>query len=347
MVRRSGRCLFSHASAHKDLCAVTRILSAMCAATGVRLEWGELCSKIEGTFRDGLPVKAGLEEALGDAYPAHMPRRAGGNPVWEVAYADIAPAPRRSMLDHSNVARVELHNTAHRFHLLAREPVELPDPANSPGGPTDDVMQIDVSKKGVFWHHVNQNLLNNATGNIVRDIAASFRDTMILCAENAIHDCLEVVGIDKQLLPPVYTGNARESRDVKSKDVISRNDIVCAARTIVKENPHVEFPGDIVCMISPIQATHLFAEYPLDVSHGIGGIDVIVSPAVGLIQSDEPHTALVAAKGSVGVALSGLEIKIVRTDDGVGLGAQFSVGAALSPHMAVKVVSGSGGYGAV
>ena len=155
----------------------------MCAATREGLEWGELCDKIEGTFRGSLPVKIGLEEALGDAYSAHMRRGAGSNPVWEVAYADIAPAPRRSMLDHSHVAMVGSHEPHHRFHLLDRTPKVPQDPENVSNIPTDGEMRIDVTRMGTFWHHVDHALLGAATGNIVRDAAVSFRDTMILCAE--------------------------------------------------------------------------------------------------------------------------------------------------------------------
>ena len=318
----------------------------MCAATGVRLEWGELCDKMERAFRGNLPVEIGLRGLLGDAYDAHMPRRADGNPVWEVAYADIAPAPRRSMLDHSNVAMVGSHEPHHRFHLLDRMPQAPQDPENVSNIPTDGEMRIDVTRMGTFWHHVDQNLLGAATGNIVRDAAVSFRDTMILCAERAIHGRLRAAVAGSGLLPSVLAGVAQGYDDVKITDTIGRNDIVYAAQEIVKATPQVAFPGDIVCMISPIQAMHLFAESSLDVSHGIGGIDVIVSPAVGL-DPTALHTALVAAKMSIGVAMSGLEVQIARTNDGIGLGAQFGVGANILPHMAVKVVSGGGGHGAV
>jgi len=71
----------------------------------------------------------------------------------------------------------------------------------------------------------------------------------------------------------------------------------------------------------------------------VSGIGLVTSPAVRFGRSHDRYMGVVAARRSIRVALSRIEVEAVRQKRGTSIKARYSMGVDVEPGMAAKIFS--------
>lgn len=261
-----------------------------------------------------------------------MQTRRGGR-VWLARHDDMGRGHRRSALGCARVAGSDLGAGSAERHVVLGRPV----PPGGQGGPpeaTCGLARVSTADRELY-HYVERAALKAAGDGLVADIAASFYGEIALDVEASLHG--GITGEDESRLARVVRLPRPGSRGMR-EELLSADWIDDAAGDIIRGSPDVPYPGGLMCMVSPVQAMQLSAKSH-DGRPRAGGIHTVVSPVVDSGSQPDRYEAIVAAKRSVLVALSMVEIGAERVGDGTMLTARYSVGTSIDPAQAAKVVS--------
>lgn len=277
-----------------------------------------------------------IREELGkDEYEEMQTQRESR--VWLVDHADMGCGSRRTALDCAYVAGADLHGKFAEHHVsLARPMVSTNYSGDFPPEVTCGIARIETTDHKLA-HYIDRKALKAAPGGLMAYIVASFYAEIALRVEKSIHREL-ARGDESRLLAAMEMVRHGDRMSIRQEDPLSAEKIADAASTIIKHNPHVPYPQGLACMVSPAQAMQLPAS-TANGRPGVHGIDTIVSPAVKFDDDRDCYEAMVAAKGSILVALSRIEIAADRVGDGTMLTVRYSSGVSIDPHQTVKVRS--------
>ncbi len=299
-------------------------------------EWDEICQVITDAFSNDKPVWEELVKQVGSTVGEidHQPK---GDSVWHLDISRIMPKPHRSVLDYARVARPRPGESWRRIVP------DAPRPAQALQGGSQDARSCYTIMTGAprhwsMWHQVSRNDMAGNPQNVARDLLASIRDGVIAVVENLVHTSL-INTSDLALADTLHIQNQANSRKVDGKNMLGGNDLLGVARTIVDNSVGVEFPGGVFCVMTPRHAIQLLEGGDLRVdSMDVNGMDVVVSPAFWGGTDIGGGSALVAARDSVSVALSGLEVRMEQAEHVCRIGAQFSAGASIDPKRSARVI---------
>lgn len=262
------------------------------------------------------------------------------SPVWLVPFARITPPPRRSVLGYAEVSEIDPRHAAWRR-------VAPPRPAPGSAGPEDDLRQgaWTTEAGSCELRSLLQSVPRDAASlegrNIVRDAFASMRNEALADVEREVRKSLAGVKGDG-LAYELHLQNTRQGSDEKAS--LRARHVLNAGRRLTEGRSQVPFPHGLFCMLSPSQAAQLMLEGTLDAgSMSVCGIDIVVSPVVGHRTDLEARSAMVASRGSVDVALSKAEVRIVKDAKACRIEMEYAVGAEIAPHMTARIVTEQGG----
>lgn len=268
-----------------------------------------------------------------DAYEGMQLQRENSR-VWAFDLASVDPRPRRSILDHVEADGAEPYGEL-SGHL------EI----GSPAGSSLDVTHMTCApaplkiETRTLAHTVDPKVLKGAPESLLRDIVGSFYGEITLQIENAVYS--QLLKTDTRQLASVTTMEKRSDHmKIREEDPLDASTVASAAAGISRIHPHVQFPDGLVCLVSPAQATQLIdGSTDRAKAMSVGGVDLLVTPVIRFDQSYERHVAFVAAKRSIRVALSRVEVDVNRTGSRVGIAAQYAVGVAVDPKQAARIES--------
>jgi len=300
--------------------------------------WEDACDVLTESLRtNGLFHWGEIRDTVGEEAYGTMQWLRGDSRVWVVDHADIAPKPRRSMVDYARVDGAELGRPSSQLATIgAPEPV-TPHSGDVPGhtcGMTDiDTMDYELA------HHVHHRTLASVNDWFVRDLMVSFYDRIALDIERQIQK--QVGRAHDEEFAFVGKGNSGTGTvATEAREPMGTNAITQAGIGVARSNPQVPFPHGLVCMISPEQAMQLFGNSSAKMENmSAGGISLVTSPAVKFGGSQNRFMNVVAANGSIRVALSGIEVDAVRQNAGTVIRARYSMGVRVEPHLAARIFS--------
>lgn len=308
---------------------------------GHNVSWEELTRSMTGALAGIKDVWAVVEDAI-DSPDEIWRKENEQSPVWSLRLGRITPRPRRSILDYARV----MEGTSYHISWQRVMPWR---PARNPEMRGDDPQSgtWNIEVRGDARRSLLQVVDRNATardgGNVVRDAFASMRDEVILDVEREVRARLAGTGKEDGLAYELYLQNTR-GRGSYEKVSLGARHVLDAARRIVEGCPQVPFPHGLFCLLSPSQAVQLLREGTLDADRmSVCGIDVVVSPVVGDRTEIEDLGAMVAAKGSVGIAMGTAKVRMVQGSEECNIGLQYSMGAAITPRMTARIVTERGG----
>ena len=306
---------------------------------GSAAAWRGYCQTITESLKRGEPIWANLRKALGEEACKQIETVINGDPVWVIDQKCMASAPRRSMLDYADVATINAVEKMSKRHVSFDEPTRIT--ANSgtvPPQPTCSAVSMNTALQKALWHNISQDVLADTKRNIVYDILSAFHDRIVLDIEESIYAGLQEAITNNE----VVRLDARGKNDDEQTDVLgilSSNDIINAALTLSKNNPHISFPDDIVCVISPVQAMQILKEGSTQLDRmSVHGIDLVISPAVQNGLDPKIHTAMVSVKQTIRVGISKIEIRVKRFKYN-SIWAEYGMGTKIDPSMTVAIVS--------
>lgn len=299
--------------------------------------WEELTKSITGAIMAGSDVWQVIKE------PPETVRLAadGRSPEWSLPIGRIAPRPRRSILDYAEVREVGMHYTSWQRAAPWR-------PGRAPPMPQDgaragvEVIDVKISTRRSLLHDVTREMLSRDGGNVVRDVLASMRDEILLDVESEVRARLASTKREDGLGYDLHIQNTRQRGDYDRVPLGARH-IIEAGKGAARACPHASFPHGLFCLLSPSQALQIMREGTLDTeSMNVCGIDVVVSPLAGRRTDMEEHSAMVAVKGSVSVAMSAAKVKITQDAGVCGIEASYDMGAEIVPRMTARLVTERG-----
>jgi len=261
----------------------------------------------------------------------------GDSRVWVVDHADVEPKPRRTMIDYARVDGAELGRPGSQRAAIG-DPVPVSPHAGEVPPVTCGVADIETMDYELA-HHVPHRTMGSVNDWFVRDLMASFYGKIALDVEKRIqkqvgraHD-KEFAFVGKR--DPGISTVAPEAREPMEGSSITR-----AGISVVRSNPQIPFPRGLVCMISPEQAMQLFGNGSARMeSMSTDGIALVTSPAVRFGGSWNRFMNIVAASGSIRVALSRIEVDAERQDHGTIIRARYSMGVSVDLRMAARIYS--------
>lgn len=300
--------------------------------------WEDACEVLTESLRtNGLFHWGEIRDTVGEEAYGTMQWLRGDSRVWVVDHADIEPRQRRSMIDYAHVDGAELGRPGSE-HVAIGDPVPASPHAEEIPRPTCAMEDMETTDYELA-HHVPHRTMGSVNDRFVRDLMASFYGRIALDVERQIQRQAGRVH-DKELAfvgekDPGITAVAPEVREPMEGSAITR-----AGIGVVRANPQVPFPHGLVCMISPEQAMQLFGNGSASLeSMSADGIALVTSPAVRFGGSWNRFMNVVAASGSIRVALSRIEVDAARHDRGTTIRARYSMGVRVEPRMAARIFS--------
>lgn len=298
-------------------------------------DWGRTCRVLAQSLkRYGAFHWTEIASLVGEDAYKDMQLQRENSRVWAFDLASVDPRPRRSILDHVEADGAELYGEL-SGHL------EI----GSPAGSNLDVTHMTCVptplkiETRTLAHTVDSKVLKDAPGSLLRDIVESFYSEITLQIENTAYS--QLLKTDTRLLASVTTMEKRSDHmRIREEDPLDASTVASAAAGISRIHPRVQFPDGLVCLVSPAQATQLIdGSTDRAKAMSAGGVDLLVTPVIRFDQSYERHVAFVAAKRSIRVALSRVEVDVSRTDSRVRIAARYAVGAAVDPKQAARIES--------
>lgn len=307
---------------------------------GRRGDWEELTKSITKAIADGDPVWQVVE---GKTDPKEDVQRTvdARFPEWTVPLRRIAPRPRRSVLDYAKVREVSAHYSS--WQRAAPWRPGRSQPASRDGARAGvEVIGVEIAIQRPLVLDVTPEMVARDGGNVVRDVLASMRDEILLDVERKVRERLAGAKREDGLGYDLHIQNTRE-RGSYDKVPLGARHILEAGRGVARACPHASFPRGLFCLLTPSQALQLLREGSLDTrSMSVRGVDAVVSPLAGNRTDLEEHSAMVAVKDSVSVAMSRVRIRITQDAGVCGIEASYDMGAEIVPRMTARLVTEMG-----
>lgn len=284
---------------------------------------------------------AWLKEELGDEeYERQVFTNGNGEHGWRVWHAEMSPGPRYYVIDYADVGQIEMGETTSRRHRI----LDWINANNFVEGTKSRIVEIECERPVEISHRLDTGAAMSTERNIAHDVMMSFYSAMATCVEaQTCRKFLEAYR-DGKLASTVHSKDKSGHGGADAVGVLTASDVVDGAAAIARKNPQVPFPRGIVCVLSPEQAAQLLNDPAVRIdSMDVCGIDMVVSPAMNNSGDSEARLAMVAAKRSIYVAASRIEVKIRKGGDGEMLSGKYRTGVEINPRMASAVVLGSMG----
>ena len=299
--------------------------------------WDAICYSITGAFRSGEPMWPAVRGILGDGAGE---LGEGGAVSWQVPIGRIAPTARDSVIDYASVTEVGADAGGTHARIALGAPHRTREALGVKAGTrTHRVVETEFSVQEGIWHNVSQDALAEDGSNVARDMLASIRDEVLLDVERAVRSSL-VRSDGPMLARTLRMDDKRRTRDVGESGALEGADVLRAARAIADANHGTRFPHGLFCVASPRQARLLFDSNDLWAGEmEVDGVSVVVSPAFGDATGTGWDSVLVAARGSVSVALSTLEVIIGNSGGECRIGARYAMGASIDPAMSAVIIT--------
>jgi len=303
--------------------------------------WEDTCALLTTSLqRNGLFNWGEIRDVVGEEAYGDMQWTRGKNHVWVVRHGDIAPKPRRSLLDYAHTVGAGLHGTGTSRHVVIEEPAS--------GDSRPDMPEIEPTcrmvKMGVrdyeLSHYATRETINAAGVGFVRDLMVSFRDRIVRDMEREIQSQIGGASDDDFAFVDGSEKKGKNVAKVTIQDPLEAEKITNAGIRVVRKNPQIPFPHGLVCMISPEQATQLFGSSSVRMERmSAYGIDLVTSPAVKFSRNYDRYMNAVVAQRSLRAAISRIEVDTMRQKAGTLIRARYSMGASVEPRMAARIYS--------
>lgn len=305
-----------------------------------RQDWEGLTRSMTAALAGAVPVWEAVRKGMGSLGEIRQDEGAE-SPVWSVPIDRITPPPRRSVLDYARVREVEPDYVI--WHkLIPPRPVDVSESSGSPG-PGPWITEEGHSARRSLLQEVELEAVPRGGQDVMGEVFASMRDEVLADVEGEARKALAGAERGDGL---AYENRLENTRGPGSyeKVILGARHVLDAGRSLAEGSPQVAFPHGLFCLLSPSQAVQLMLDGALDAGRmSVCGIDVVVSPVLGGGMGPEALGAMVAAKGSVDVALSKAEIRMVTDARACRIEMGYAVGVKLCPRMTARIVTEIGG----
>jgi len=273
-----------------------------------------------------------IREVLGERAYAGMQRQRGLERVWVVRHGGAGRGARGTVLDHAAVMESEDYGYAAIRNMLPHA-----TSAARPGMPAHDAHGMRATGHEQ-WCRLGPGEAGAAGPGLVEEIVKSFQGAAALTVEEEVCDIMSST-VDEGFALVSHGGSAVRMAG-NGRVALGAGMVSDAGAAIVRANPEVAFPQGIVAMVSPEQADQLREDATACMGAGkVHGIDVVTTPAIRYDEGIGGYAAIVAAKGSIRVSLSPMEIHASKEGGGVAIVARYGAGVAASPGKAAMVFS--------